>query len=77
MGGFQDKVVVVTGAGSGVGRATALRFGRDGARVALLARGAEALAAARQEIEAEGGRALAIETDVADHEAVEAAASRA
>jgi NAD(P)-dependent dehydrogenase (short-subunit alcohol dehydrogenase family) len=70
-------VVVVTGAGSGVGRAVARRFGRDGAKVALLARGGEALAAARREIEQEGGTALAIETDVADPEAVEAAASRA
>jgi NAD(P)-dependent dehydrogenase (short-subunit alcohol dehydrogenase family) len=66
--------VVVTGAGSGVGRAVAGRFGRDGARLALLARGGEALDGARREVEQAGGEAIAIPTDVADAEAVEAAA---
>ena len=69
-------MVVVTGAGSGIGRATAKRFGRDGDKVALLSRGAEALAGAKREVEAEGGTVLTIETDVSDPAAVEAAAER-
>ena len=70
------EVVVVTGASAGVGRATVRRFARDGASIALLARGHERLEAAAREVEELGGRALAIPTDVADPEAVEAAAER-
>ncbi len=70
------EVVVVTGAGSGVGRAIARRFGEDGCKVALLARGTDSLEGARREIEAAGGEALPIPTDVSDPEAVEAAADR-
>ncbi len=70
------RVVVITGASAGVGRATARAFGRLGAHVGLLARGVDGLEAARAEIEAAGGRALAIPTDVAYHEQVEAAAER-
>ena len=68
-------VVVVTGASAGVGRATARAFGKEGASVALLARGQEGLEAARYEVEQAGGRALALPTDVADAKQVEAAAS--
>lgn len=68
--------MVVTGAGAGIGRATARRFAEDGYKVALLSRGAEALEGARREVEAAGGKALAIPTDVADADAVEAAAER-
>ena len=70
-----SETVVVTGASGGIGRAIARRFGRDGARVALLGRGEEGLEAARREIEADGGRGLVLPTDVADHAAVESAAS--
>ena len=70
------QVVVITGASAGVGRATAIRFGQAGAAVALLARGEAGLEGARRDVEAAGGRALAIPTDVADPEAVEAAAER-
>ena len=70
----EHEVVVVTRASAGVGRATAREFARRGAWVGLLARGRDGLEAARSEVEAAGGRALAIPTDVADAEAVEAAA---
>ena len=66
----------MTGAGSGIGRAIARRFGQDGCKVALLARGREALDGAQQEVEAAGGEAVAIPTDVADADAVEAAAEQ-
>lgn len=70
-------VVVITGASAGVGRATAIRFARSGARIALLARGAAGLEGARRDVEAAGGTALVFPTDVADAQAVEAAAERA
>ncbi|MGQ0751248.1 MAG: SDR family oxidoreductase [Betaproteobacteria bacterium] len=69
-------IVVVTGASGGIGRATALAFARRGWRVALLARGIDGLNAARDEVSAAGGEAMVIETDVADHRQVEAAAER-
>lgn len=60
------EVVVITGASGGVGRATAKRFARDGARVALLARGEQQLAGAEREVRELGGYPLAIRVDVAD-----------
>lgn len=69
-------VVVITGASAGVGRATALAFARRRWRVALVARGPERLAAARQDVERAGGQALEIVADVADAQAMEAAAER-
>jgi len=72
------KVVVVTGASAGVGRATVEEFARQGYDVALLARDPDRLERAAGELRsAHGVRALAIPTDVADAEAVEAAATRA
>jgi NAD(P)-dependent dehydrogenase (short-subunit alcohol dehydrogenase family) len=70
----QQQVVVITGASAGVGRATARAFARRGARVGLLARGRDGLEGARKEVDSLGGKALAIPTDVADAEQVEAAA---
>jgi NAD(P)-dependent dehydrogenase (short-subunit alcohol dehydrogenase family) len=72
----QGKVVVITGASAGVGRATAIEFARRGAKVALIARGPEGLNGAARDVEAAGGQALVLPTDVADHEAVEQAAAR-
>ncbi|SEP69435.1 NADP-dependent 3-hydroxy acid dehydrogenase YdfG [Faunimonas pinastri] len=70
------KVVVITGASAGVGRAVAARFARDGASIGLIARGPERLEAAAEEVRHIGGQALALPLDVADHDQVEAAATR-
>src|SRR5919198_2905128 len=71
----RPEVVVITGASAGIGRATARRFAKDGARIGLLARGKEGLEGARSDVETLGGEALPIPTDVASPEQMEAAAS--
>jgi short-subunit dehydrogenase len=71
-----SEVVVITGSSAGVGRATAREFGKHGAKVALLARNEEGLEGARKEVEAAGGEALPIPTNVADPEQIDAAAQR-
>lgn len=68
------NVAVITGASAGVGRATAIEFGRKGWAVALLARGMDGLEAAKAEVEHVGGEAIVIRTDVAEHAHVDAAA---
>ncbi len=68
--------VVITGASAGIGRAVARAFGARGDNIALLARGQGGLEGAVKDVEAAGGRALAIATDVADYDAVDAAATQ-
>ncbi|ALE06233.1 short-chain dehydrogenase [Arthrobacter sp. ERGS1:01] len=70
------QIVVVTGASGGIGRATAIAFGRRGATVALLARGQAGLDGAAAEVAAAGGTALTISVDMSDSAAVDAAADR-
>ena len=69
-----SRVVVITGASAGIGRATARAFAARGARIGLIARNAEALENARKEVEARGGEAVVAVADVADADAVERAA---
>jgi NAD(P)-dependent dehydrogenase (short-subunit alcohol dehydrogenase family) len=71
----KSEVVVITGASAGVGRATARAFAKHGASIGLVARGHKGLDGARREVEAMGGRALTLPTDVSDHEQMEAAAA--
>lgn len=71
---METKVVAITGASAGIGRAAAIAFARRGWRVALIARGAAGLDGARRDVMRAGGQALVLPTDVADHRQVEAAA---
>ncbi len=70
------KVVVVTGASAGVGRAVVRQFANEGASIGLIARGRSRLESAKQEVEARGGKALAIPADVADANAIDQAAEQ-
>jgi short-subunit dehydrogenase len=74
--GQHRKVVVITGASAGVGRAAVRAFARQGADVGLIARGEDGLHAAKREVESLGGRAVVAAADVADAEAVENAAEQ-
>ena len=65
-----DKVAVVTGAGRGIGEAIARAYALEGASVVCAARSADQIESVAQAIEAAGGRALAVATDVTDHAAV-------
>ncbi len=71
-----SKIVVVTGASAGVGRAAVRAFAERGYDVGLVARGLDGLEGARREVQAAGRRALAVPCDVADAAAVDAAAAR-
>jgi NAD(P)-dependent dehydrogenase (short-subunit alcohol dehydrogenase family) len=65
-----DRVIVITGASTGIGRETALEFARSGARVVVAARNQKALDDLTGEIERLGGQALAVATDVSDFDQV-------
>jgi len=73
---WKEKVVLITGASSGIGRALALELGRRGARLGLTARRAEELLRLSEEVERAGGEALALPADVRDAAAMKEAAGR-
>jgi len=73
---IEDQVVVITGASSGIGLATAKMAAERGARVVLAARDADGLASARVEIEGSGGRAITVIADVSVFEDVRTIARR-
>lgn len=75
-GRLAGKTALVTGAGSGIGEATALRFAREGAAVGLVGRTASKLDAVAETIHRAGGRAISIAADVADEAAVDDAVRR-
>ncbi len=75
-GKVKDRVVVVTGASSGIGKATAIKLAGAGARVVLVARGEEKLVETKQEIEAAGGRCWMYTADVSDLASCDALVAR-
>ena len=70
MRGIKDKTAIVTGAGSGIGRAIALRLATEGVTVGVFDINGEAAAKTTAEIEAAGGRAIAVTCDITDNGAV-------
>jgi NAD(P)-dependent dehydrogenase (short-subunit alcohol dehydrogenase family) len=74
---IEEQVVVVMGASSGIGRETALRFARRGAKVIVSARGEAGLRSLVDEIRSEGGEAVAVVADVAEFDQVKAVVDRA
>ena len=75
-GRIKDKVIVVTGASSGIGKATAIKLAGAGARVILVARGEEKLVETKQEIEAAGGKCWMYTADVSDLASCDALVAR-
>ncbi len=73
----ESRVAVITGGSSGIGRSTARYFARHGWRVALVARGAEALEAARADLASKGATVAVFQADVSDAQALQAAAAEA
>jgi 3-oxoacyl-[acyl-carrier protein] reductase len=73
---FSDKVVLVTGASRGIGRAIARVFAQAGAKLGLMARSADGLEGVAEEVEAAGSEALVVQTDVAVEAQVEQAVER-
>ena len=77
MKNLYDRVVVITGASSGIGRATALKYARAGANLILAARRKRVLKEVAEECERHGSKAIVVETDVSNDSEVENLAKRA
>lgn len=73
---WKDKVVLITGASSGIGKGLALKTAKRGAKLGLIARRADLLDQLVKEVEAHGGKALALTADVQDYDSITAAVSR-
>lgn len=67
---LKDKVAIITGGGTGIGKAISFAFAREGATVALAARNLPRLEETVKAIKAKGGKAKAIQTDISDHEQI-------
>ena len=68
---LKNQIAIVTGGGRGIGRGIALRFAREGAQVVLAQRDRESGLQTQESIEANGGKAVFIPTDVSDRPSVE------
>ena len=75
--GLRDRVCVITGAASGIGRETATQFATVGATVVAIDRNGNGCSQTAEEVQKQGGAALALECDVFEAESVSVAASRA
>ena len=75
MNSFQDKVVMITGASSGIGRALALEIASRGAKLGLVARRVQVIEEVVRDIEAAGGKAMSLPADVQDVNSISAAAN--
>ena len=74
--GLAGRTILITGAAGGVGRATALAFGREGARLVLAGRTASTLEEVARDAEALGAKAIAVPTDVTDDDSVKQLVAR-